>query len=163
MKSATVSISRNSFFQITKWCKEGTWLHKGQLISKGLFGFFNSPQKWTKNFCPSRLGQKLTCLSSFLGELKTLKFLFKINWPLALNERACWLSVFEKKSTPLAIFHIINEKLSLSTYSFISITVSFFIRLVGNSVFTTFVIMYLHSNLHFVFSIKSWLTPNTCY
>jgi hypothetical protein len=31
---------------------------KGQLISKGLFGFFNSPKKRTKNFCPSRLGQK---------------------------------------------------------------------------------------------------------
>ena len=25
---------------------------KGQLISKGLFGFFNSPKKRTKNFCP---------------------------------------------------------------------------------------------------------------
>ena len=98
-----------------------------------------------------------------MRELRTLKFLFKIKWPLALNERACWLSVFEKKSTLLAIFHKINEKLSLSTYSFISITVSFFIRLVGNSVFTTFVIMYLRFNLQFVFSIKSWLTPNTCY
>jgi hypothetical protein len=31
---------------------------KGQLISKGLFGVFNSPKKRTKNVCPSRLGQK---------------------------------------------------------------------------------------------------------
>jgi hypothetical protein len=52
---------------------------KGQLISKGLFVFFNSPKKRTKNFCPSRLGQKLTFSSSFLGELKTLKFPFEIN------------------------------------------------------------------------------------
>ena len=29
---------------------------KGKLISKGLFGFFNSPKKRTKKFCPSRLG-----------------------------------------------------------------------------------------------------------
>jgi hypothetical protein len=33
---------------------------KGPLISKGLFGFFNSSKKGTKNFCPSSLGQKLT-------------------------------------------------------------------------------------------------------
>ena len=52
---------------------------KGQLISKGLFGFFNSPKKRTTIFCPSRLGQKLTFSSSFLGELKTLKFPFEIN------------------------------------------------------------------------------------
>ena len=31
-------------------------LVKGQSISKSLFGFFNSSKKWTKNFCPSRLG-----------------------------------------------------------------------------------------------------------
>ena len=29
---------------------------KGQLISKGLFGFFNSPKKQTKHFCPSAVG-----------------------------------------------------------------------------------------------------------
>ena len=33
-----------------------TLIPKGQLISKGHFDFFNSPKKWTKNFCPSRLG-----------------------------------------------------------------------------------------------------------
>ena len=53
--------------------------YKSQLISKGLFSFFNSPKKRTKNYCPSRLGQKLTFSSSFLGELKTLKFPFEIN------------------------------------------------------------------------------------
>ena len=55
---------------------------KGQLISKGLFVFFNSPKKRMKNFCPSRQGQKMTFSSSFLGELKTIKFPFEINWPL---------------------------------------------------------------------------------
>ena len=54
-------------------------LIKGQLISKGHFGFFNSPKKRTKNFCPSRLVQKLTFSSLILGKLKTLKFPFEIN------------------------------------------------------------------------------------
>ena len=31
----------------------------GQLISKCLFGVFNSSKKRTKNFCPSRLGQRV--------------------------------------------------------------------------------------------------------
>ena len=58
------------------------WLAKGQLILKGLFGFFISSKKWTKNFCPSRLGHKLTFISSFWGELKTLNFFFEINLTL---------------------------------------------------------------------------------
>ena len=41
---------------------------KGQLTSKGLFGFFNSPPKRRINFCPSRLGQKLTFSSSIFWE-----------------------------------------------------------------------------------------------
>ena len=57
---------------------------KDQLISKGLFGFFNSPKERTKNFCPSRLGQQLTFQVRFLGELKTLKFPFEINWSLVI-------------------------------------------------------------------------------
>ena len=53
---------------------------KGQLISKGLFGFFNSPKKRTKNFCPSRLGLKIYIFKFiFFGELKALKFPFEIN------------------------------------------------------------------------------------
>jgi hypothetical protein len=43
---------------------------KGQLFSKGLFVFFNSSKKRTKNFCPSRLGQKLTFSSSFFGRIE---------------------------------------------------------------------------------------------
>ena len=56
---------------------------KGQLISKGLFGFFNSPKKTNKKyFCPSRLAQKFIFSSSFFGRIeegKTLKFPFEIN------------------------------------------------------------------------------------
>ena len=43
---------------------------KGQLISKGLFGVFNSPKKRTKNVCPSRLGQKFKLSSSFFGRIE---------------------------------------------------------------------------------------------
>ena len=50
---------------------------KGQLISKGLFVFFNSPKKWTKNFGPSRLGQKLTFSSSFFGRIEDTKISFR--------------------------------------------------------------------------------------
>ena len=40
-------------------------------------------KKKKKHFCPRRLGQKSTFSSSFFwGELKILKFPFKINWPL---------------------------------------------------------------------------------
>ena len=41
---------------------------KGQLISKGHFGFFNYLKKRTKNFCPSRLGQKFEFSSSLFWE-----------------------------------------------------------------------------------------------
>ena len=44
---------------------------KVQLISKELFGFFNSSKKLTKNF-----------QVRFLEELKTQKFPFEINGPL---------------------------------------------------------------------------------
>ena len=47
-----------------------TDLNKGELIWKGLFGFFISPRKQTKNFCPSRLGQKINIF----------KFVFWENW-----------------------------------------------------------------------------------
>ena len=53
------------------------WRVKGKLISKGLFGFFNSPKKRTKNFCPSRLGQNLTFSSSFFGRIEDTKISFR--------------------------------------------------------------------------------------
>ena len=46
---------------------------KGQLISKGLFCVFNSFKKRTKNFCPSRLGQKLKFSSCFFGRIEETK------------------------------------------------------------------------------------------
>ena len=42
---------------------------KGQIISKGLFGVFNTSKKRTKNFCPSRLGQKIEFSSSFFERI----------------------------------------------------------------------------------------------
>ena len=80
-------------------CKEEAWnyyfnLLKGQLISKGLFGFFSIlPKKRTKNFCHSRLGQRLTFSSLFYKGLKTPKFPFEINWPLGWKDDSCWLPV----------------------------------------------------------------------
>ena len=52
-------------------------LCKGQLISKGLLGFFNSPKKRTKNFCPNRLGQKFEFSSSFYGGIGDTKKTFR--------------------------------------------------------------------------------------
>ena len=60
-----------------KLVETGSGHTKGQLISKGLFGFFNSPKKRPKNFCPSRLGQKLTFSSSFFGRIEDTKISFR--------------------------------------------------------------------------------------
>ena len=56
---------------------------KGQSISKGIFGVFNSSKKKEPknfNFCPRLLRQKIFLL--FLEELKKPKSPFEINWPL---------------------------------------------------------------------------------
>ena len=50
---------------------------KGQLISKGHFGFFNSPEKRTENFCTSRLGQNFEFSSSFFGRFEDTKKTFR--------------------------------------------------------------------------------------
>ena len=53
---------------------------KGPLILKGHFVVFNSLKNRTKNFCPSRLGQKFEFSSSFFfGELEAPKRHFEIN------------------------------------------------------------------------------------
>jgi hypothetical protein len=49
---------------------------KGQLISKGLFVLSILPKKRTKNFCLSRLGQKLTFSSLFFGRIEDTKISF---------------------------------------------------------------------------------------
>ena len=56
---------------------------KGQLISKSLFGIFNSPKKWMKKnlpYCYSTSSRIV--FVRFLGELKTSERHFEINWPL---------------------------------------------------------------------------------
>ena len=63
-------ISRRSEFSLH-------WFSKGQLISKGILGFFNSPKKRTKNFCPSRLGKKLKFSSLFYGRIEDTKISFR--------------------------------------------------------------------------------------
>ena len=57
---------------------------KGQLISKGLFCVFNSSKKRTKNFCPSRLGQKFKFSRMFFGRIEDTKKTFG-NWKWPLN------------------------------------------------------------------------------
>ena len=52
-------------------------LVKGQLISKGHFGFFNSPKKRTKNFSPGSLEQKFEFSSSFFGRIEVTKKIFR--------------------------------------------------------------------------------------
>ena len=82
--------------------KRGRWagpFPKGQLILKCLFGIFNSPKKRTRKFNFSAMVTQVNLFSFiFLGELKTPKRHFKINWHLLLKDWAA------KKVT---IFHSI--------------------------------------------------------
>ena len=55
---------------------------KGQLISKSLFCIFNSPKKRTKKFYFTTMVPRRIVFVRFLGELKTPKRHFEINWPL---------------------------------------------------------------------------------
>ena len=59
---------------------------KGQLISKCLFGIFNSPKNEQKNSTLLIWYLKSNCFR-FLGELKAPKRYFEINWPLSLIQR----------------------------------------------------------------------------
>ena len=52
---------------------------KGQLISKGNFGFFNSPKKHTKISAPGDQETNLSFQVCFFGELETTKRHFEIN------------------------------------------------------------------------------------
>ena len=74
-------------FDKVKANKEKLWdvIIKGQLISKGNFGVFNSFKDELEhfNFYPS-LGQ--TFFVRFLEELKKAKSPFEINWPLGSVE-----------------------------------------------------------------------------
>ena len=71
---STILLLRLISLQLMWWILRSIfWISfsKGQLISKGLFGFFNSPKRWTENLCSSRLGQKFT-FSNFLLRLTDL-------------------------------------------------------------------------------------------
>ena len=50
---------------------------KGQVNLERTFFFFNSSKKRTKNFCPSRLGQKYEFSSSFFGRIGGTKKTFR--------------------------------------------------------------------------------------
>ena len=60
----------NMNWETNKSLLKVSWFRKGFLF------FFNSPKKWTKNFGPSRLGQKLTFSSSFFGRIEGTKISF---------------------------------------------------------------------------------------
>ena len=53
------------------------WHTKGQIISKGNFGVFNSSKKRTESFCPSSLGQKFEFSSLFFGRIEGTKKTFR--------------------------------------------------------------------------------------
>ena len=68
-------------FELLKSSSSG--LPKGQLISKCLFGIFNSPKKERKEIdFTTMVPQVELFLFVFLGELKTPERHFEINWPL---------------------------------------------------------------------------------
>jgi hypothetical protein len=75
-QDAVEKLEGRNFCQTMVRRKETLWRAKGQLISKGNFVFFNSPKKQTKNFCPSRPGQKFEFSSLFLGRIGDLKKTF---------------------------------------------------------------------------------------
>ena len=59
---------------------------KGQLISKGLFGFFNSPKKRTKNRLNYYDTSGWIVFVIFFGYFETPKRHFKSNWPFELTK-----------------------------------------------------------------------------
>ena len=68
-------------FPIIVWFAFFTFT-KGQLISKCLFGAFNSPKNEQKQFDLRYHSSKVEFFVRFLGELKITKRHFEINWPL---------------------------------------------------------------------------------
>ena len=69
---------------------------KGQLISKCLFGIFNSPKKRTKNLSLLLWYIKLNCFRSFFGRIEdTKKYISKLTdrWGLKRKEWTCLIFV----------------------------------------------------------------------
>ena len=71
-------------------------MHKGQLISKCLFGIFNSPKKRTNKFDFTTMKPQVD-LSSFVfwRKLKTPKRHFEIHWPLYVNRLTVFIDNFQ--------------------------------------------------------------------
>ena len=70
----------------------------GQVISKGLVGILNSSRK-NEKIRPSVLWQiRSNVFIRFLGELKTLKSPFEINWPLATTRAIMCRDKFQSVS-----------------------------------------------------------------
>ena len=70
-------------------------LYKCQLILQSLFGAFNSPKTQTEKFEFTSTMESQVVLFLFvffLGELKTPKRHFKINWPLQKNKNLTIIS-----------------------------------------------------------------------
>ena len=93
---------------------------KGQLISKCLFCIFNSPKKRTKKFDYITMeygtSSRIVFLC-FLGELKTPKRHFEINWPLfgcaqIRNQDFMNYNRFFFSWKPLLFFHVLIKSKS---------------------------------------------------
>ena len=63
-----------------------TVLGKGQLITKCLLGIFNSPKKTNEKIQLYYGTSSRIVFVRFLGELKTPKRHFEINWPLVVSK-----------------------------------------------------------------------------
>ena len=92
------------------WRFEPTWktfwdlaTFKGQLISKCIFGLFNSPKKQTKIIRLEVLTivVKSNFFFRFLGELKIPKRHFEINWPLVKARNSTTVISFNQVSAML--------------------------------------------------------------
>ena len=96
-----------------KVCKKIEKAFKGQLISKCLFGIFNSPKKQSKKF-DFTCYLKSNCFRSFFWriEVKTPKRYFEINWPLLcimntnLIRRYCHNCTLVHKTLVVIVFFI---------------------------------------------------------
>ena len=89
---------------------------KGQLISKCLFGIFNSPKKRTKKFNFTTTIPQVDLFSFvFWEKLKTPKRHFKINWPLGPARAMKQLSYYEFWVCVVHLIHCIGRRL-IGTY-----------------------------------------------
>ena len=80
MKKPLVRRSRTSEGRDSRSLYKKLWVAgKGQLISKCLFGIFNSPKKRTKNSTLLLWYLKSNCFCSFFGRIEDTKRTFRIS------------------------------------------------------------------------------------